>query len=89
MINISEKDNGLDDWNYDSRLQDYLLNLLSTSTFEDRIRKNFENDINDMNMDKETYDRISFSLFTNQLDKVTHGFSYNMGDIKKHLRKLR
>lgn len=89
MINISEKDNGLDDWNYDSRLQDYLLNLLSTSTFEDRYRKDFESDINDMNMDKETYDLISFSLFTNQLDKVTHGFGYNMGDIKKHLRKLR
>lgn len=48
-----------------------------------------EDQINDTeNMSKEIYDRMIFSLFSNQLDRITSGLNYNATDIIKHLRKF-
>lgn len=89
MINISENDTGTE-WQYEAYMHDYLLSLISTSTFEGRLKNSLEREINDTNnMSKEDYDRLVFQLYNNQLDRVTQGGSYNMGDIIKHLKKLK
>lgn len=90
MINITEHDSQLQEWQYDYTYHDYLLSLLSTATFEGRLKDQIENEINDTeNMTKEIYDRTLFNLSSNQLDRITSGLNYSATDIVKHLRKFR
>lgn len=89
MINITEQDQ-LQEWQYEYGYHDYLLSLLSTSTFEGRLKEQIEREINDTeNMSKEMYDRIVFKLYSNQLDRITSGLNYSATDILKHLRKFK
>lgn len=89
MINISETDTDLD-WVYNGHMHEKLLNLLSNAAFDGMVKQNYERQISDFeNMDKESYEKIVFILYSNQLDRVTHGENYNMGDIKRHLKKLK
>lgn len=87
MINISEIDQDFDEWYYEDYMQDYLLSLLSTSTFE---RQRFiEMEINErLWMNKAVYDKLLTMLLNNQLDRITSGLPYSQTDILKHLRKL-
>lgn len=87
MINITADDNAID-WHYESYLQDYLQGLLNMSTYEGKAREGLEIAINNINMTKEEYDKISFNLFNNQLDRISSGLPYSQTDILKHLKKL-
>lgn len=90
MITITANDNELIEWEYEGYQQDYLQSLLNTSTFEGKVLDRLENEINDIkNMDKNNYDKILFTLYTNQLDRITSGLPYSQTDLTKHLRKLR
>lgn len=88
MIIISELDNQLEEkWEYDWGKQDYLLSLLNESVFEGRLKDKIERDINE-DMNQETYDKIVFNLFSNQLDRISAGLPYSATDIIKHLRRF-
>lgn len=90
MIIITQDDQALSEWQYEAYSQDYLQSLLDTSTYEGRCRDSLEYEINDIkNMTKETYDKILFKLYNNQLDRITSGLMYSATDILKHLRKLK
>lgn len=89
MITITELDNQVEEeWKYEYYMQDYLLSLLSESTFEGRLRGQIENEINDKEMSKENYDKIVFKLYSNQLDRISSGLNYSATDILKHLKKF-
>lgn len=89
MINITQDDTELGEWVYDYNNQDYLFSLLSSSTFEGMKKMAFEFEINNTEaMSKENYDRMLFTLYANQLDRITSGLNYSATDIIRHLKKF-
>lgn len=75
------------EWKYSDQMQDYLLTLLHTSTFESRAWVDIEKQI-EGELTKEEYDHLFFMLQQNQLDRITSGLMYGAGDIQKHLKKF-
>lgn len=89
MINITEQDKDVQEWFYDTQDHDYLLALLSTSTFEGRAREVLEMEINNIQeMTVEDFQKIASQLQNNQLDRITSGLNYSVTDISKHLKKF-
>jgi uncharacterized protein (DUF2164 family) len=64
-----------------------IMNLIDTSTFDTEQRNYLLRGLDELTPDEA--DILIGKLLANQLDRITSGMSYNQGDIKEHMAKVK